>query len=427
MNRATTQFKSSVQAFCSVHRPISAKTVRELMRRGLLHLNGDRWRFGDKSNRGVTRSLSDLEWKHSHTSAPAWHGLIGLQDVVEHDRHEVIFVIEGSKDALAAAELARRAGALDTIGILCALGSGYRPIRAEVDKLRGRKVLVIGDNDAAGRDTVQIVSHALTDAGVEHSLWNWGNDKSKDLYEWLVRSSDSPASSASVAGMNSNPWGEALHTQFSPPFPPSQCSSVQVFKCSSQEIPQQEAGINDDERLGIVCPFIVTTKGAGNRMSFLLARSIRHRKFSITEIQQIFHLWFVNSRPLLPPDADEAKSLQTFYRQMRRVRFTNEGLKSACQRACKAKPPFIPARDGDETVAALAALCRELQRDAGDRPFICPVSVAQQFLGVKGRATAAWFLTVLEDEKVIECVDRGVPNKRGVKGKPTLWRYKLPL
>jgi len=30
-------------------------------------------------------------------------------------------------------------------------------------------------------------------------------------------------------------------------------------------------------------------------------------------------------------------------------------------------------------------------------------------------------------EGVIECVDRGVPNRLGKKGKPTMWRYKLPL
>jgi hypothetical protein len=102
-------------------------------------------------------------------------------------------------------------------------------------------------------------------------------------------------------------------------------------------------------------------------------------------------------------------------------------LKAACERARQAKPPFIPARDGDIAVAKLAALCRELQRDARGRPFICPVGVVVDFIPVRWRSQAAWLLEVLEEEDVIECVDRGAPNKPKQKGKATMWRYKLPL
>jgi hypothetical protein len=147
----------------------------------------------------------------------------------------------------------------------------------------------------------------------------------------------------------------------------------------------------------------------------------------MNEIESIFHLWFQRSRPLLPPEADEVKSLQTFYRQLRRVRFTNSGLKAAIERARKAKPPFIAARDGDEQVVRLAALCRELQREARERSFICPVSIVVEFMNFRSRSSAGWLLTVLEEEGVIECVDRGIPNKPGQKGKPTLWRYKLSM
>ena len=159
----------------------------------------------------------------------------------------------------------------------------------------------------------------------------------------------------------------------------------------------------------------------------MLARAIRHRKFSEAEIQSIFRVWWEKSRQLLPPDADYGGSLGHFYSQLQRVRFTDAGLKAACERARKATPPFIPARDGDVQVAQLAALCRELQREAGDRLFICPVGVVMQFLALPWRSQAGWLLGVLEDEKVIECVDRGEPNKPGKKGKPTLWRYNLSL
>jgi hypothetical protein len=179
--------------------------------------------------------------------------------------------------------------------------------------------------------------------------------------------------------------------------------------------------------LGIVTPHIVTAKGTGNAMSFRLARAIKNRKFNTMQIEEIFQLWFEKSRAVLPPDADESKSLETFHSQMRRVRFTNSSLEYACERARTAKPPFIAARDGDEEIEQLAALCRELQRESGDRPFICPVSVAQDFLNLRWPTEANRLLYELEDEKVIECVDRGAPNKPGHKGKATMWRYKLPL
>src|SRR5437764_15382817 len=96
--------------------------------------------------------------------------------------------LRGSKDALAAAEVAHCTGVLSQIGILCALGSGYRPIRSELEQLRGRWVGVIGDNDAAGLKTTQIVSSALNDVGIEHARWNWvvcATD-AKDIFSWLA-------------------------------------------------------------------------------------------------------------------------------------------------------------------------------------------------------------------------------------------------
>jgi hypothetical protein len=162
-------------------------------------------------------------------------------------------------------------------------------------------------------------------------------------------------------------------------------------------------------------------------MSFRLARAIKHEKMNMKDITEIFEIWFAKSRAFLPPEADEADSLQIFYRQLKRVRFTDAALEAACTRARAAKLPFIPARDGDMEVAKLAALNRELQRDAGDRPYICPVNVAQGFLNLPWPSQANYLLHVLEDEHVIECVDRGAPNKPGQKGKPTMWRYKLPL
>jgi hypothetical protein len=379
------------------------------MRRDLLHIDGHEWRYGDQSN-GARRRFDDPGWKRGDNKRKDWHKLIGLDDVIQNNRRNVILVIEGSKDSLAAAEIANRSGILPQTGIICALGSGYRPIRSELEQLRDCWVGVIGDNDAAGIETTGIVSAALTDVGVDHCVWNWGNcaTNAKDLFAFLDTSQK--RNFASVL------------RDFFVPLNPSYNSHVQTFNRSTNK-----TDINKDELLGIVTPHVVTAKGTGNAMAFRLARAIKHRKFTTMQIEEIFQLWFEKSKSLLPPDDDESKSLETFHRQIKRVRFTEPALHAAIERARTTKPPFIAARDGDDEIELLAALCRELQRDAGDKPFICPVSVAQQFLGLRFATAANRLLHELEDEKVIECVDRGTPNKKGEKGRPTMWRYKLPL
>jgi hypothetical protein len=413
----TTKTKATVQSFVNQFEPVSIETVETLIERGLFHLpDRDHWRFGDEHN-GTTRRLDDRKWKRGDNNGADWHKLIGRADVVRHDRRHVVFVIEGSKDALAAAELANRCGTLKDIGIVCALGSGYRPIPTELQQLRGRRVLLIGDNDAAGENCANIVAAAMLREKIDFTVWDWSRcpENAKDLFELIAE------------------FPEQAETQFSgrfdfagssffSPLSPSYTSTRQPFNPSTNK-----TGISNDELLGIVTPHIVSAKGTGNAMSFRLARAIKNRKFNNMQIEEIFELWFQKSKSLLPPDADESESLETFHRQMQLVRFTDQSLEAACERAASAKPPFIPARDGDEEIERLAALCRELQRESGDKPFICPVSVAQQFLGLRFATAANRLLHELEDEKVIECVERGAPNKKGEKGRPTMWRYKLPL
>jgi hypothetical protein len=90
---------------------ISPRAVQEAVRRRMLsfvkHRNSRYWRFGDRAN-GTTRALNGKKFVRSDNKGADWHKLIGLADVVEHDRRFVIFVLEGSRDALAALELAHR-------------------------------------------------------------------------------------------------------------------------------------------------------------------------------------------------------------------------------------------------------------------------------------------------------------------------------
>jgi hypothetical protein len=327
----------TIRTFNDAYPSISVETIEALMLRGLFHWSEQYWRFGDDSN-GSTRRLDGKRWIRADNSGRDWHKLVGLSDVVRHDRRYVMFAVEGSKDALAAAELVHRIGVLDQVGIVCALGSGYRPLMSEIQQLRGRHVLVIGDNDAAGQRTAEIVSRALEQGGSDHHVWNWspwlnsGSDV-KDVYD-AVALLDSWAGGRAFPGAGFFEQAEMQNSascthNFSPSSLPSQSSTIHLFNGSTTET----HGISAEEKLGIVAPFILTKRGTGNAMSFQLARAIKNNNFPIMDIEKIFHLWFEKSRPLLPPHADEGKSLETFFRQLKRVRFTNSGLEAACQRA----------------------------------------------------------------------------------------------
>jgi hypothetical protein len=452
--------------FHATYPVISEETVIELSQRGLLQLDVGHWRFGDNNN-GCTRRVDGANWKRADNKGSDWHKLIGLADTVRHDHPLVLLAIEGSKDALALAEIAHRFGLLDQTGIVCALGSGYRPDRHphEIEQLRGRRVSVIGDKDVGAQATTELVRRALAQAEVEHEVWDWahsgGFTRAKDAYDLLAELDQAHGERVTFKPVADWPLFRALaracapahgsgsarshvHSQtrtrtgsarpavlrvskktflFCPS--PSENSTVQPFNPSTQEI--CPVGITAEEALGIVCPFIVTQRGTGNRQSFLLARAIKPRKLTCEEIDRVVLLWFEKSRPMLPAKANYQDTLEKFYRQLTRVRFTESGLEAARERAESADPPLIPARDGDVRIAKLAAFCRELQRNAGKRAFICPVNIAQRFLALPRPAQAAWLLHVLEEEGVLECIDRGAPNKAGERGKPTLWRYLYPM
>ena len=193
---------------------ISPATERELRSRNLLSFPSlDHWRLGDGSN-GVTRSFSSRKHKHSENAGTNWHRLIGLDDVTAHNRKFVVFVIEGATDALASLELAHRAGlSVSDIGIVAGQGSGYRPIGEEIERLRGRKVLVIGDRDTAGMETVALVSRKLMEHDIDHVVLNWRSfdpADGKDLFDLLM-----------AIDRQKTAFGESLRplfSFFSPPF-----------------------------------------------------------------------------------------------------------------------------------------------------------------------------------------------------------------
>jgi hypothetical protein len=178
----------------------------------------------------------------------------------------------------------------------------------------------------------------------------------------------------------------------------------------------------------LVDPFVVKKRGTGNAVSFALARALRGHEATTntllmdTEINEIFHYFFTKSQPMLPPDADEERSLAHFYKQIRRVRYLPCALDAAIGRARTWPLPDIAGLNTNEL--KVAALMRELQRDAGQKSFICPINVIVSFVPLRFAEQAKRILLVLEKAEVIECVERGAPHMPGKPGKSSIWRYK---
>jgi hypothetical protein len=205
-----------------------------------------------------------------------------------------------------------------------------------------------------------------------------------------------------------------LYQSFLSFFLPSHHSTVQHINSSTL---QQFNNSTQEEQCDLLAPFILTKPATGNFLAFALARAIRERQERTgvaptnSEIDALHQEWFTRSRSMLPHDADEEKSLRKFYRQLSRVRFLPSTLRAAMARARTLPLPDLPKLSDDALL--VAALYRELQREAGDRAFICPVNTIVQFASLRWPEQARWIQTVLEKAEVIRCVDRGSPHVAG--------------
>jgi hypothetical protein len=162
---------------------ISPEAIDEAMQRGLLtflrHRNALCWRFGDSRN-GCLRRLDGHPFKingecvkaKAETRGESWHRLIGLDDVVANDRREILLIVEGSKDGLAALHFADVEGRLSQIGIVVALGAGIKLLSEDVEKFRGRRVRIFGDADATGENAASRIGQQLAPVADEVQIFN---------------------------------------------------------------------------------------------------------------------------------------------------------------------------------------------------------------------------------------------------------------
>jgi hypothetical protein len=308
---------------------------------------------------------------------------------------------------------------------------------------------LIYDNDIASRETAAIVCAALAQAQVSFALWQWEEGERNDLFEFVEtldaalppsnlrellqkrfaagRYNESTAASP-LNGQSVVNTVELLNTltlngKLCFPLPPPLYTAQQLNSSTAHT----RAREREAELRAIAHRFAMTQPKTGHKQAFMLARAIKPLNLSLSQIREVHRVWFEQSRLMLPKEANETQSWNKFLDQLRRVRFTDTGLSNAIERARQAKLPAIPALAHNEQALKLAALCRELQRERGDGPFLCPVNVTQKYFELRSPKEANLLLQVLEAAKVLECVRRGERHKPGIKGKSTLWRYKLPL
>ena len=436
---------------------ISPHAISEAVRRGLVSFKNHRgvpcWRFGDSRN-GCFRRLDGqpLEIKgrrvkaEAETRGEAWHGFIGLDDVVANDRREILLIIEGSKDALAALHFADAEGRLSSVGIAVALGAGVNLRASDLEKFCRRRVRIFGDADATGQQAVSRIANQLLPVAGEVQIFNLADlhcqERSfvNDLFDLSRIDYDDFEANRdvwSITDLDSN--GERVkiitdkHQSFPPPFshvsPESHGFPVYPVS-SSRELEKQL------EKLAVrnAC----TERDTARARRWQLARDLIavekkiSGKLSPDELMRTFDKWYKASAPYLDPKKSRDNYLAAFLAELGKVRVpTGEGesLKKALKRvsalSIKGLPEISGMPEAHESWRRVVALHRELAR---------------------GSANGIYFLSCRDAAKAHHClkkdsawnINHALASRLGViefvrvgdvrlGGKASEFRYILPL
>jgi hypothetical protein len=455
---------------------ISPRAISEALRRGLVSFEKHRgvacWRFGDTRN-GCLRRLDGQPFDinglcvkaEAETKGEAWHRLIGLDDALANDRHEILLTPEGSKDALAALHLADTEARLPDVGVVAALGSAVKLIPDDIEKLRERRVRIFGDADAAGKDAESRIAQQLVPVASEvqifdlHGLNRDDGASVKDLFDltrigyddfennrdlWNVTDLDSRGPRVRLVDRQSDCFSSlpSNHQFLVKNVQTNRQDDSPVTKDNQRSTNEyqgwregKKGEISIEPLLGIADSMACYEKGKAHRLQFNLAREVRrfekeHGRLSNDKLRRIHRCWFSASTSL-PPGVMEVEAFGDFIDRLRKVRIipgtTGDTLRLAKQRAQTLPLPEIPGfSDPPVSMRKIAALHRELQRASNGAPHFCTAEDARAFGELKHKIEAHRIQLRLADDRlgVLRCVKRGHPHKGG---KPTLWLYLLPI
>jgi 5S rRNA maturation endonuclease (ribonuclease M5) len=434
---------------------ISPEVIDEAMQRGVLtfmrHRKAACWRFGDARN-GCLRRLDGHPFKingqcvkaKAETRGESWHRLIGLDDVVANDRREILLIVEGSKDALAALHFADVEDRLSSIGLVAALGAGVKLLADDVEKFRGRRVRIFGDADATGENAASKIGQQLASVAEEVQIFNLAGlhceegSLVKDLFDltridydafeanrdlWSITDLDSKGERVTVRTKEHEFLFSPLPLPHVSPeshgFPVYPVSNSQELENELEELAKRNACV---------------TRHTARKRRWKLERDLIavekriSRKLSLGELTKTFDKWHCTSRPHLDPEKTRDDYLGAFLAELGKVRVpTGEGeaLKIALARVSTSPLPELPGMpDAPESWRRLAALHRELARQSANGMY---------FLGCRDAAKAHHGLNKDSANKVNRALAQlGVISLVRIGdtrpgGKASEFRYLLPL
>jgi hypothetical protein len=420
---------------------ISPQAIEEAIRRGLLsfvkHRNHHCWRFGDLRN-GSYRRIDGEPFRingesvkaEAETRGESWHRLIGLDDVVKNDRREILLSPEGSKDALATLHLANAEDRLMDVGVVTALGSALKPIPDDVAKLRGRRVRIFPDVDAAGSGAAKRIGEAIAAVAGEVQIFDlaglYRDDGApvKDLFDvtrichadfeanrdlWSITHLDGRGERVQTitdrCEFFSSPLSPPHGCPESPGFPVYPVSNALELEKELQELAVRNACVAGD---------------TARRRRWQLVRDLRavekriSRKLAADELMLAFDSWYAVSAPHLDPKKNRDLYCGLYLAEIGKVRVPTgdgEALKLALASISASPFPEIPGWSAaPESWRSLAALHRELARQSASGTYFLSCRDAAKAHASLNKDSANNINRALDQLGVIEIVRIGAAH-----------------
>jgi len=128
----------------------------------------------------------------------------------------------------------------------------------------------------------------------------------------------------------------------------------------------------------------------------------------VRELRPLVKQWYEAAEPRVSGEHDFAETWAEFVYGWPRVKKPkgDGAMVEAMKRADAAAPPQCVIELGSNEVRRLVALCRELQRNAGEKPFFIGYRQVAELLNID-RTTAGKLMHLLVVEQVLQRVAKG--------------------
>ena len=401
---------------------------------------------------GSARRLDGKLWhtKSKVLDTPGTSGLgaIGWPiGILRAKERQTVIVCEGGPDALAS--YAARVKLRGDFGIVCLLGDGLTIHESAIAYFTGKSVRFMAHANATGREFAERNARVLAGIATQVSI--------AILDDFLTVEGEAAIDLCDALAYR-KPWGVPVDIEelfdfartsarvriiaVQPAlFAASQSQEGRVTRDDSRIThgghtrTQKMEGRNftqDVQELHLKARELASTaRGQSHKRLFALARAVlgfeAHTGSQVPR-DSVFETWFFASKANLDPADTRPQYLARFrgmFRKVRKIPSKGHALIEAEQRARVSTMPDIPgATDFPNGWRFLAAVCRELQRLAGEAPFFIGTRDAARIAtGTAHAEIGSRALQDLIEFGVIERVRRGDARPGG---KASEFRYLLP-